>query len=291
MHKAETACFVSAALALASCLMCTEPATGKPQAGKPNILFVLSDDLGYGDLGCYGQERILTPNIDRLAAEGMRFTQVYAGSTVCAPSRCVLMTGLHNGHARLRDNLPHGITLKTEDITVAEVLRGAGYRTGAIGKWSLGDHGSQGPAADQEHAAGAEALLPLPADSRKQNLSRIPVAHGVNASIWATRRQPQSELSRGHRQKKLRRGRYRPSVPRLKGAGARQSRRDPSRERRRSRLATDPPVSLAALTAWSLRRRLQNAGDRSSGGSFGAPAAGGRCVIYLQIVHEDLATG
>src|SRR5512143_4285384 len=69
-------------------------------AGKPNIIFILADDLGYGDLGCYGQKQIQTPNLDRLAAEGMRFTQFYAGSTVCAPSRCCLMTGLHTGHAR-----------------------------------------------------------------------------------------------------------------------------------------------------------------------------------------------
>src|SRR6266498_589480 len=69
---------------------------------KPNIIFILADDLGYGDLGCYGQKRIKTPNLDKLAAEGMRFTQCYAGSTVCAPSRCSLMTGRHSGHARIR---------------------------------------------------------------------------------------------------------------------------------------------------------------------------------------------
>src|SRR6266542_4352333 len=70
----------------------------------PNIIFILADDLGYGELGCYGQKRIKTPNIDRLAAEGMRFTQCYAGTTVCAPSRCCLMTGVHGGHARIRGN-------------------------------------------------------------------------------------------------------------------------------------------------------------------------------------------
>ena len=73
-------------------------------AKKPNILFILADDLGYGDLGCYGQKVIRTPNLDRLAAQGMRFTQFYAGSTVCAPSRCALMTGLHTGHAHVRAN-------------------------------------------------------------------------------------------------------------------------------------------------------------------------------------------
>src|SRR5438876_54997 len=71
---------------------------------KPNILFIVADDLGYGDLGCYGQKRILTPNLDRISGEGMRFTQAYAGSTVCAPSRCALMTGLHTGHATIRGN-------------------------------------------------------------------------------------------------------------------------------------------------------------------------------------------
>lgn len=111
---------------------------------KPNVIVILCDDLGYGDLGCYGEKQILTPNLDRLAAQGTRFTQVYAGSTVCAPSRCCLMTGMNNGHARIRDNIPHGIYLRDEDITLAEVLRPAGYRTGAIGKWGLGVHPTAG---------------------------------------------------------------------------------------------------------------------------------------------------
>ncbi|HPO10750.1 MAG TPA: sulfatase-like hydrolase/transferase, partial [bacterium] len=105
----------------------------------PNIVFIMADDLGYGDLGCYGQEQILTPNIDRLATEGTRFTQCYSGSTVCAPSRCCLMTGLHNGHGRVRDNIPHYVYLQPDDLTVAEVLKQAGYATGGVGKWSLGD--------------------------------------------------------------------------------------------------------------------------------------------------------
>ena len=111
---------------------------------RPNVVLILADDLGYGDLGCYGQSKIRTPNIDRLASEGIRFTQAYAGSTVCAPSRCSLMTGMHNGHNRVRDNLPHGVFLQPDDVTVAEVLKQAGYRTGAIGKWSLGNPGSWG---------------------------------------------------------------------------------------------------------------------------------------------------
>lgn len=103
----------------------------------PNIVFILADDLGYGDLGCYGQRQIQTPRLDALAAEGVRFTQCYAGSTVCAPSRCVLMTGLHTGHCRIRGNAR--VPLLDEDVTVAEVLRDAGYRTGIIGKWGLGE--------------------------------------------------------------------------------------------------------------------------------------------------------
>jgi arylsulfatase A-like enzyme len=109
----------------------------KIEAGrKPNFIFILADDLGYGELGCYGQKRIQTPNIDRLAAEGTRFTQCYAGSTVCAPSRAALMTGLHTGHVSVRGNAP--VPLATNEITVAEVLKDAGYQTGCFGKWGLG---------------------------------------------------------------------------------------------------------------------------------------------------------
>lgn len=111
-------------------------------AKRPNILFILADDLGYGDLGCYGQKRIKTPHIDQLAADGMRFTQCYAGSTVCAPSRCVLMTGLHTGHCTVRGNAL--VPLRPEDVTVAEVLKTAGYTTALIGKWGLGEPGTTG---------------------------------------------------------------------------------------------------------------------------------------------------
>ena len=117
---------------------------------QPNIVLIMADDLGYGDLGCYGQELIETPHADRLAAEGLRFTQAYAGSTVCAPSRGVLMTGLNNGHAPVRDNVPHYATyLHDADVTMAEVLQQAGYRCGGIGKWSLGDAGTEGRATNQ----------------------------------------------------------------------------------------------------------------------------------------------
>jgi arylsulfatase A-like enzyme len=104
----------------------------------PNIVFVILDDLGCGDLGCYGQKHIMTPNIDRLASEGMKFTDAYAGAAVCAPSRAVLMTGLHGGHAPVRANAGT-IPILDEDVTIAEVLKRAGYATGGFGKWGLGD--------------------------------------------------------------------------------------------------------------------------------------------------------
>ena len=104
-------------------------------AKPPNIVLVMADDLGYGHLGSYGQSKIKTPNIDRLAAEGMRFTAAYAGSTVCAPSRSVLMTGLHGGHTPVRGNLGDA-HLRDSDVTLAEVLKGAGYATGGV--WQVG---------------------------------------------------------------------------------------------------------------------------------------------------------
>ena len=113
-------------------------------ARRPSIVFILADDLGYGDLGCFGQTRIKTPNLDKLAAEGMTFTSCYAGSTVCAPSRAALMTGLHTGHVRIRSNSTVPINLAPTDLTVAELLSAAGYHTGAVGKWGLGEEGSSG---------------------------------------------------------------------------------------------------------------------------------------------------
>lgn len=118
-------------------------AAPRPAApAKPNIIFILADDLGYGDLGCYGQTKIKTPNIDRLAGEGIRFTDFYAGSTVCAPSRCALMTGLNTGHGRIRGNA--NVPLKPEDVTIAELVHDAGYHTGLIGKWGLGNENTTG---------------------------------------------------------------------------------------------------------------------------------------------------
>lgn len=112
-------------------------------AEKPSIIFILADDLGYGDLGCYGQRVIQTPRLDQMAAEGIRFTQFYAGNTVCAPSRSVLMTGKHMGHTHVRGNAGRQDmerqSLRDEDVTVAERLKMAGYENGLIGKWGLGE--------------------------------------------------------------------------------------------------------------------------------------------------------
>ncbi|MCD8483107.1 MAG: sulfatase-like hydrolase/transferase [Verrucomicrobia bacterium] len=125
-------------------------------AQKPNIIFIMVDDLGYGDLGSYGQSVIRTPNLDRMAQEGMRFTDVYAGSPICAPARSSLLTGQHAGTTRIRGNFGTPgfgvqdsdgnwrVPLAPEDITVAEILKGAGYVTGMTGKWGLGEPDTTG---------------------------------------------------------------------------------------------------------------------------------------------------
>jgi len=134
------------------------PATPPPGAQRilsqpaapraPNIILIVADDLGYGDLGCYGQNQIQTPNLDRLAAAGTRFTSFYAGSTVCAPSRSALMTGLHTGHTRIRGNAK-GASLAAQDSTLALYLQRAGYKNGYVGKWGLGNPGSPGLPGDK----------------------------------------------------------------------------------------------------------------------------------------------
>lgn len=149
--------FTGLGAAVASLAGCAKSVRDKPgeapeeaavAADRPNIIFILADDLGYGELGCYGQTVIRTPFIDQMAAEGMRFTDHYAGSTVCAPSRCCLMTGLHTGHAYIRGNkevqsmgqlpLPEGTA------TLPRMLQQTGYTTALIGKWGLGGPGSSG---------------------------------------------------------------------------------------------------------------------------------------------------
>ncbi|MBN1818059.1 MAG: arylsulfatase [Sedimentisphaerales bacterium] len=148
--------FLQAALGTAFFSGCSPIcATSGGRFGKrPNVVFILADDLGYAELGCYGQTRIRTPNIDRLAAEGMRFTQHYSGSPVCAPSRCTLMTGLHTGHSYVRDNREMGgwergaregqLPLPAQTVTLPELLQAEGYHTGAMGKWGLGGPDSTG---------------------------------------------------------------------------------------------------------------------------------------------------
>jgi len=112
------------------------------EAKPPNIVYILADDLGIGDVGCYGQKILKTPRIDKLAAEGMKFTQHYSGSSLCAPTRSCLMTGQHTGHTRIRKN--GGGDLLPEDVTIGEVMQSAGYKTAAIGKWGVGEEGTTG---------------------------------------------------------------------------------------------------------------------------------------------------
>ncbi len=130
---------------------------GNSSDKKTNIIFIMADDLGYRELGCYGQQKIKTPNIDRMAAEGMRFQQYYTGSAVCAPARCNLMTGMHGGHAYVRNNSEVGswdsfrgqLPLPAGTVTIAGLLKGQGYVTGAFGKWGLGEVGSTGDPLNQ----------------------------------------------------------------------------------------------------------------------------------------------
>ncbi len=153
----KAAGFGTTALAL-SCHTDTIQTTSAERKKKPNIVYILADDLGYAELGCYGQKKIKTPNIDKLATEGMRFMQHYSGNPVCAPSRCALMTGLHTGHTQVRGNKQVGgkegwklgstiggqWPLEAGTVTVAGILKDAGYTTGAFGKWGLGLVGTTG---------------------------------------------------------------------------------------------------------------------------------------------------
>lgn len=124
---------------LAACMPAgKQSSTSDKEESSPNIIYILVDDMGYGDLSCYGQQTLSTPNIDRLAREGMRFTQHYAGATVCAPSRACLLTGKHPGHGSVRGNKPDGQLLHDAEITIPEALKEKGYATAIIGKWGVG---------------------------------------------------------------------------------------------------------------------------------------------------------
>jgi arylsulfatase len=165
-RQAQRRCvaFVRLSLVWVTCLLVAAPSISAEPRGvsRPNIVLIMADDLGYAELGCYGQQKIKTPNIDAMAAEGMRFTQHYTSAPVCAPARCCLMTGRHAGHALVRDNAERhppdylfGDTfggqypLPADTVTMARVLQQAGYVTGAFGKWGLGGVGTSGDPLNQ----------------------------------------------------------------------------------------------------------------------------------------------
>lgn len=148
-------------LKLFACALWLAIALVSPAADRrPNVIFIMADDLGWGELGCYGQKVIRTPRIDQLASQGLRFTQFYSGHAVCAPSRCALMTGMHTGHAYIRNNgnpqdlealkqqfgweFPGQHPIPADSITVTKLFKEAGYATGAMGKWGLGHVGTTG---------------------------------------------------------------------------------------------------------------------------------------------------
>ncbi|MHC4640051.1 MAG: arylsulfatase [Planctomycetota bacterium] len=148
----------AASMALSGCTSAAQRTRSGAKRKGPNIVYIIADDLGYAEVGCYGQKKIKTPNIDKLATQGMKFTQHYSGNPVCAPSRCVLMTGKHSGHSQVRGNKQVGgqegwklgstiggqWPLESGTITVAKILKEAGYTTGAFGKWGLGRVGTTG---------------------------------------------------------------------------------------------------------------------------------------------------
>ena len=175
------------------------PVLAGPSPARPNVVFVLADDLGYGDVGVYGQKLVRTPNLDRLAAEGLRFTDFYAGSTVCAPSRAVLMTGRHTGHASVRGNASGGAaspqTLRAGERTLAHLFRDGGYATALFGKWGLGDVGSTGHPGrmgfdaffgylDQTHAHNYYPSF-LYRDTQRVLLRNVPAQEEESGAGWA----------------------------------------------------------------------------------------------------------
>jgi arylsulfatase A-like enzyme len=146
--KTHNLYYLAVVLAAVGCKGTQEDQDKQEKTSKPNIIYIMADDLGYGDVGCYGQEVIQTPNIDQMAEQGIKFTQHYAANTVSAPSRCGLMTGMHMGHAEVRGNMevdPSGqMPISDSTVTVAEMLKKAGYTTAMIGKWGLGVENTSG---------------------------------------------------------------------------------------------------------------------------------------------------
>ncbi|MEN9684684.1 MAG: hypothetical protein RLZZ28_470, partial [Bacteroidota bacterium] len=142
-----------------ACISCQEPAKKKTKPSRPNIIYIYADDLGYGELGAYGQTKIKTPNLDRMAAEGMRFTNHYTSAPVCAPARCMLLTGQHGGHTYIHGNYELGgfsdaeeggqMPLPEGTFTIGKLLQQAGYQTAVIGKWGLGMNHTSGEPLNQ----------------------------------------------------------------------------------------------------------------------------------------------
>lgn len=159
LHRMLVTLALVVALSCKSVVLANDLNAGRSDDRLPNIILIVADDLGYGEVGCYGQKLIQTPNIDKIAERGIRFTRFYCGQAVCAPSRCSLMTGMHQGHAYIRDNgnppergnarpndlhFPGQFPIPDESVTIAELLKSKGYATGAMGKWGLGPIGSSG---------------------------------------------------------------------------------------------------------------------------------------------------
>ena len=190
-RQAVTRMTTCCALMMAACSLLV--ADDRGAANPPNIVFILADDLGYGELGCYGQEKIKTPNLDRLASQGVRFLQHYTGAPVCAPARCVLMTGQHLGHAEIRGNrdsgngriFPGQFPITKEVVTIAEVLKDAGYTNGAFGKWGLGPSNTDGSPIKQgfdrfygyNGQRNAHSFYPafLDSDEKEVRINRFPI--------------------------------------------------------------------------------------------------------------------
>ncbi len=189
-----------------TCIICIAMPIGaqaSEAARPPNIVLILADDLGYGDCGCYGQTRLKTPNIDRLASQGLRWTQFYAGSTVCAPSRCVLMTGKHTGRCLIRGNSKD--SLPTAEKVFPEVLAKGGYTCGLFGKWGLGQAGSDGAPLrkgftnffgylDQTHAHNFFPTFLDDMDGKKQLANIVPNESPAGAGVATQRVDDATEL-------------------------------------------------------------------------------------------------